>query len=121
MEKNRSTILQKQEYSCARCRRLKKKCTKESPACSLCSRLHVPCTYPGRAPRRTKKELEEAMKRGEYVPSRRRKKALKDNTPANIQFPTSEVLPKTDSLSSLYNIPLVTKQTQTLAVNNNLT
>lgn len=120
MEENTPVISEKQEYSCARCRRLKKKCTKESPACSLCSRLHVPCTYPGRAPRRTKKELEEAMRRGEYVPSRRRKKTSKENTPITIISPTQEVLSKIDPSSSQYNIPLMTKPNQTSIVNNNL-
>lgn len=122
MDENRPIIPEKQEYSCARCRRLKKKCSKESPACSLCSRLHVPCTYPGRAPRRTKKELEEAMKRGEYVPSRRRKKTPKDNSPTNIISPTQEIPSKMNSPSTLYNNPLVNKQNQISTVtNNNLT
>lgn len=72
---------QKQEYSCARCRRLKKKCTKEIPICSLCFRVKAKCDYPGRAARRTKKELKAAMERGEFVPQKRRKKSSKNTSP----------------------------------------
>ncbi|CEP63185.1 Stb5p LALA0_S07e04368g [Lachancea lanzarotensis] len=49
-------------YSCARCRRLKKRCSKESPICMNCSKAGEPCSYPGRAPRRSKRELERERK-----------------------------------------------------------
>lgn len=58
-------------YSCARCRKLKKRCPKQSPACNNCRRAGEPCIYPGRAPRRTKRELEEAKLRGEFMPNKR--------------------------------------------------
>ncbi|SCU86504.1 LANO_0C08218g1_1 [Lachancea nothofagi CBS 11611] len=45
-------------YSCARCRKLKKRCSKESPICVNCVKAGESCTYPGRAPRRSKRELE---------------------------------------------------------------
>ncbi|SCV00003.1 LAME_0G06898g1_1 [Lachancea meyersii CBS 8951] len=45
-------------YSCARCRKLKKRCSKESPVCANCAKAGEPCSYPGRAPRRSKRELE---------------------------------------------------------------
>ncbi|SCU86929.1 LAFA_0E03796g1_1 [Lachancea sp. 'fantastica'] len=45
-------------YSCARCRKLKKRCSKESPICVNCNKAGEPCSYPGRAPRRSKRELE---------------------------------------------------------------
>lgn len=60
-------------YSCSRCRRLKKKCSRHHPNCAHCLRAGKQCVYPGKAPRRTKKELREAMQRGEYVPSKRHK------------------------------------------------
>lgn len=52
-------------HSCSRCRRLKKKCSKELPICENCLKAKEPCDYPGRAPRRTRKEIEAAMMRGE--------------------------------------------------------
>ncbi|GAV48204.1 hypothetical protein ZYGR_0I05010 [Zygosaccharomyces rouxii] len=58
-------------YSCARCRKLKKRCPKESPVCNNCQRAGESCVYPGRAPRRTKRELEEAKLRGEFIPNKR--------------------------------------------------
>ncbi|AAS52972.2 AER291Cp [Eremothecium gossypii ATCC 10895] len=61
-------------YSCSRCRRLKKKCSKELPRCFSCEAASKECVYPGRAPRRTKKQLEEAIQRGEFVPSKKSKK-----------------------------------------------
>lgn len=64
-------------YSCARCRKLKKKCGKQIPTCANCDKNGAHCSYPGRAPRRTKKELADAMLRGEYVPVKRNKKAGK--------------------------------------------
>ncbi|EJS43400.1 stb5p [Saccharomyces arboricola H-6] len=64
-------------YSCARCRKLKKKCGKQVPTCANCDKNGARCLYPGRAPRRTKKELADAMLRGEYVPVKRNKKAGK--------------------------------------------
>ncbi|CAI4039552.1 hypothetical protein SMKI_08G2200 [Saccharomyces mikatae IFO 1815] len=64
-------------YSCARCRKLKKKCGKQIPTCANCDKNGAYCSYPGRAPRRTKKELADAMLRGEYVPVKRNKKAGK--------------------------------------------
>ncbi|EHN02013.1 Stb5p [Saccharomyces cerevisiae x Saccharomyces kudriavzevii VIN7] len=66
-----------QLYSCARCRKLKKKCGKQIPTCANCDKNGARCSYPGRAPRRTKKELADAMLRGEYVPVKRNKKAGK--------------------------------------------
>ncbi|CUS22461.1 LAQU0S05e05864g1_1 [Lachancea quebecensis] len=47
-----------ESYSCSRCRKLKKRCSKESPVCVSCAKAGEACTYPGRAPRRTKRELE---------------------------------------------------------------
>lgn len=61
-----------ESYSCARCRRLKKRCPKQSPGCETCLKAGEKCLYLGRAPRRTKKELEEARLRGEFVPKKRR-------------------------------------------------
>ncbi|AMD21176.1 HEL104Cp [Eremothecium sinecaudum] len=61
-------------YSCSRCRRLKKKCSKAIPTCYSCQKAEEICVYHGRARRRTKKELEEARKRGEFVPIPRPKK-----------------------------------------------
>ncbi|SMN20742.1 similar to Saccharomyces cerevisiae YHR178W STB5 Transcription factor, involved in regulating multidrug resistance and oxidative stress response [Maudiozyma saulgeensis] len=60
-------------YSCARCRRLKKKCSRELPICSHCTRSKKECVYPGKAPRRTKKQLQLAEERGEFTPSKRHK------------------------------------------------
>lgn len=74
---------QNEPYSCSRCRRLKKKCSKELPVCRNCSRAGEECTYPGRAARRTKKQLLEAKERGEFLPDRRDRKKVKvtsDNT-----------------------------------------
>lgn len=101
MESIRNPEPEKQVYSCARCRRLKKKCTKESPTCSLCARVEAKCTYPGRAPRRTKKEIREAMQRGEFVPAKRRKKTSKDNTPS-----TSVSVSPEDTTSITYTTSL---------------
>ncbi|RAZ38116.1 hypothetical protein DK853_48380, partial [Klebsiella oxytoca] len=44
-------------YSCARCRKLKKKCGKQIPTCANCDKNGAHYSYPGRAPRRTKKEF----------------------------------------------------------------
>lgn len=101
MDATNNTEPEKQEYSCARCRRLKKKCTKESPTCSLCARVNATCTYPGRAPRRTKKELREAMQRGEFVPVKRRKKTSKDGSSSA----SVSVSPEDISASSAYATP----------------
>ncbi|KAG0672088.1 hypothetical protein C6P45_004103 [Maudiozyma exigua] len=60
-------------YSCSRCRRLKKKCSREFPTCSHCTRSKKECVYPGKAPRRTKKQLKLAEERGEFIPSKRHK------------------------------------------------
>ena len=60
-----------QSYSCARCRRLKKRCPKQSPACQTCLKAGETCLYLGRAPRRTRKELEEAKLRGEFQPKKK--------------------------------------------------
>ncbi|QLQ77831.1 hypothetical protein HG537_0A00780 [Torulaspora globosa] len=60
-------------YSCSRCRRLKKRCPKQLPSCNNCLKAGETCLYIGRAPRRTKKELEEAKLRGEFVPVKRRR------------------------------------------------
>lgn len=60
-------------YSCSRCRRLKKRCSKQLPSCNNCLKAGEACLYVGRAPRRTKKELEEARLRGEFVPAKRRR------------------------------------------------
>lgn len=70
-------------YSCARCRKLKKRCPKQTPNCNNCVSVGVPCNYPGRAPRRSKKELEAARLRGEYEPSKRRKKDVNDINTGN--------------------------------------
>lgn len=73
-----SVVAEKYEaYSCARCRRLKKRCTKEWPVCKNCDKAGEECVYPGRAPRRTKEELKEAELRGEPMHKKRRK--LKSN------------------------------------------
>lgn len=64
---------QMETYSCARCRKLKKKCPRQLPECSNCLKAREPCNYPGRAPRRTKKELRDAIMKGEVLPSMRRK------------------------------------------------
>ncbi|CAL9737025.1 protein Stb5p [Monosporozyma servazzii] len=101
MDTINSIALEKQDYSCARCRRLKKKCTKESPTCSLCARVNATCTYPGRAPRRTKKELREAMQRGEFVPVKRRKKTSKDGSSST----SVSVSPEDIATSSAYVTP----------------
>lgn len=53
-----------QLYSCARCRLLKKKCGKQTPRCINCAKSSSACTYPGRAPRRSKKELERLRREG---------------------------------------------------------
>ncbi|SCW03928.1 LAFE_0H02124g1_1 [Lachancea fermentati] len=76
-----------ESYSCARCRRLKKKCSKELPVCKNCSKAGESCLYPGRAPRRTKRELEEARARGEFIPSRR----LKRNSSLDSESATENV------------------------------
>lgn len=54
---NQNFNLNAQAYSCSRCRKLKKKCSKELPVCINCLKAHEECSYPGRAPRRTKREL----------------------------------------------------------------
>lgn len=61
-------------YSCARCRRLKKKCPKESPICSNCAKAKKECLYLGRAPRRTKRQLAEAKLQGNFVAAKRHTK-----------------------------------------------
>lgn len=55
----------KASHSCSRCRRLKKKCSKDLSTCTNCAKANEPCDYPGRAPRRKRKEIEEAMLLGE--------------------------------------------------------
>lgn len=50
-------------HSCSRCRRIKKKCSKEVPACQNCVKAGKACDYPGRARRRKRKEIEEALLR----------------------------------------------------------
>lgn len=67
-------------YSCSRCRRLKKKCSREHPSCSHCVKSKKDCAYPGKAPRRTKKELKIAMERGEFIPSKRHKTSRSNST-----------------------------------------
>lgn len=50
-------------HSCSRCRRIKKKCSKEVPTCQNCAKAGKACDYPGRARRRKRKEIEEALLR----------------------------------------------------------
>lgn len=78
-------------YSCARCRRLKKRCPKELPACSTCLKAGEACLYLGRAPRRTKKELEEAKLRGEYVPLKRRRQDSSEMDSSSDNGPVTSV------------------------------
>ncbi|SCU90060.1 LADA_0F01552g1_1 [Lachancea dasiensis] len=56
-------------YSCARCRKLKKRCSKEAPVCVNCLKAGERCVYPGRAPRRSKRELEMERNRATSVSS----------------------------------------------------
>lgn len=56
-------------HSCSRCRRIKKKCSKEVPACQNCVKAGKACDYPGRARRRKRKEIEEALLREARVRS----------------------------------------------------
>ncbi|CDO91928.1 unnamed protein product [Kluyveromyces dobzhanskii CBS 2104] len=57
----------KASHSCSRCRRLKKKCSKDVDSCTNCSKANEVCDYPGRAPRRKRKEIEESMLLGELT------------------------------------------------------
>lgn len=72
--------------SCGRCRKLKKRCPKESPICSNCRKAGEECIYPGRAPRRTRKELEEAISRGEFEPNKRHKRKTDKDSPLSSPF-----------------------------------
>ncbi|KAL3235592.1 Stb5p [Nakaseomyces bracarensis] len=74
-------------YSCSRCRKLKKKCPRQLPQCSNCVKAREVCHYPGRAPRRTKKELREAILKGEVLPSMKRKsrKIFRELTTADLR------------------------------------
>lgn len=73
VDANSNVVERYEAYSCSRCRRLKKRCTKEWPSCKNCSKAGEECVYPGRAPRRTIEELRQARLRGEAVGSKRRK------------------------------------------------
>ncbi|KAI1502545.1 hypothetical protein F5X99DRAFT_417869 [Biscogniauxia marginata] len=42
-------MTRKARFSCAACRRLKRRCPKELPSCTLCARLKKKCEYPPRA------------------------------------------------------------------------
>lgn len=69
--------MRKQEsYSCSRCRKLKKRCPKQSPICKNCQKAGETCVYPGRAPRRTKRQLEEARLRGELELAQAKRKKV---------------------------------------------
>lgn len=74
-------------YSCSRCRKLKKKCPRQLPQCNNCVKAREVCHYPGRAPRRTKKELREAIMRGEVLPSmkRKNKRSFRELTTADLR------------------------------------
>lgn len=74
-------------YSCSRCRKLKKKCPRQLPHCANCAKAREVCHYPGRAPRRTKKELREAILKGEIPPSMKRKssKMIRELTTADLR------------------------------------
>lgn len=48
---------QKHSYSCKRCRRLKKKCSRSIPECLNCKKAKNVCEYVPRAPRRKKVEV----------------------------------------------------------------
>ncbi|SCU98527.1 LAMI_0F15082g1_1 [Lachancea mirantina] len=61
-------------YSCVRCRKAKKKCSKEVPVCKNCAKGNAACVYPGRAARRTKREMEEARARGESLAGWKKKR-----------------------------------------------
>ncbi|CCH59608.1 hypothetical protein TBLA_0B07920 [Henningerozyma blattae CBS 6284] len=84
-------------YSCTRCRRLKKKCSKDAPTCSSCAKVNESCEYPGRAPRRTKKEIEAALLRGELPQNKKRKKIEPDEFSPKAQSPISLTSTSPDS------------------------
>ncbi|KAL6946824.1 hypothetical protein ACO0QE_001676 [Hanseniaspora vineae] len=47
----------KDAYSCLRCRKYKKKCSRDKPKCTTCNKLNKECFYPGRARRRRRCEI----------------------------------------------------------------
>lgn len=90
-------------YSCSRCRKLKKKCSKELPKCNSCIKANcLSCEYPGKAPRRTRKQIEAARLRGEEVPAKRRRKTSDKSSDLNDSDHNindhSEIIADTNSL-----------------------
>ncbi|CCC69710.1 hypothetical protein NCAS_0D01290 [Naumovozyma castellii] len=86
-----------ESYSCSRCRRLKKKCPRQTPSCANCEKAHATCIYVGRAPRRTKRELEEARLRGEIIPHKKPRKLSQDEElNATTTSGSSQQLPTAD-------------------------
>lgn len=47
----------KDPYSCLRCRKYKKKCSRDKPQCTTCLKQNKGCFYPGRARRRKRHEI----------------------------------------------------------------
>lgn len=92
-----------EKFSCSRCRKLKKKCPREFPVCYHCSKTNSDCHYPGRAPRRTRRELEEARRRGELIPTRKSKKKKVSKGLDDGNIPKVQLNSSTQPMASLLN------------------
>ncbi|ODQ58960.1 hypothetical protein WICANDRAFT_32262 [Wickerhamomyces anomalus NRRL Y-366-8] len=94
----------KHSYSCKRCRRLKKKCTRTIPECQNCAKAGESCEYVPRAPRRKKSEILRSLQ--EERQNEQNRSPL-SSTPvlrtqdSNLQFASNNSFPKINPLQSL--------------------
>lgn len=71
-EGNNNGNVERHSYSCKRCRRLKKKCSRTKPECQNCGKAREKCEYVPRAPRRKKSEILRSMEMTETSPVQQR-------------------------------------------------
>lgn len=94
----------KHSYSCKRCRRLKKKCTRTIPECQNCAKAGESCEYVPRAPRRKKSEILRSLQ--EERQNEQNRSPL-SSTPvlrtqdSNLQFASNNSFPKINPLQPL--------------------
>lgn len=102
----------KHSYSCKRCRRLKKKCTRTVPECHNCAKAAEPCEYVPRAPRRKKSEILKSLQEQRQGQQNELNRSPLSSTP---------VLKTQDSnnLNFLTNMPKI-NQLNNLQPNNNI-
>ncbi|CCH41505.1 hypothetical protein BN7_1046 [Wickerhamomyces ciferrii] len=124
---NESDDPNKHSYSCKRCRRLKKKCTRTIPECQNCFKANETCEYVPRAPRRKKAEILRSLKEQQEQQEHRENIQAQAQVQAQSSSSSTPVLrtqeplsiPKVNPLqTSPQNVPIISHQQGYLDHNN---